>query len=305
MNRRWGWTLAFIVTSMVAVAVFWTPLGALLGGLVLLAWAAALLLAHGKTVYERNALVVLRRPGDIAVRVEARPGWVPLAPWEKAGPTLDTADKLQTVTVEEMVQADLTPIALGFEVNLVRRLVPGRIPEGTLGQALPALNELTLSRIVQNYTDDLLRCLFESEVAGAYGPAQHKRIERHLRSMLEDRLRPLGVVVSELWMIARPVAGLYEALAAAAQQRVAIDVEGMRLGTLLTALAGTGDPARSLALLELARAMAGDPKWVSLDLQAWLRQAGGQEPPQPGTAFEPGAPAGAQTPGWSSRLPVQ
>jgi hypothetical protein len=89
--------------------------------------------------------------------------------------------------------------------------------------------------------------------------------------LLQDRLTALGIAVHSVQLVLWPPAGLQETLTHAEKHRVGITLQAEQLVAILNALTDQSDQARSLALLELARALGGSGQvWTGLDVASLL-----------------------------------
>lgn len=294
MGRQWG--VGFIATLMILIIVgIWiTPLGALLGGLVLISAAsAAALFAHVVFVKERTALVICSRHDDSVIRVIPGPDRTFLQPFvEKCGPVLDTGFHMEEVHVEDILQPDQRPNILGFTAYIVYQLEPHTISPRVVGTFLPQLDDNAKALVRHSGAYCLRNVVADSDLTQLNnGHRQH--LERSMKHALRAQVARLGVRIQNVQLAIRPPVGLHRTLTAAEQQRVGITLQAEQLAALLRALTQQSEEASSLALLELSRSLGRDGQtWTGLDLSALLGT-------QPGRTSDP---AGVQPLLWTSLL---
>ena len=276
------WVIGFFVglAILILIAVLWSPLGALLGGMVLASAAAiGITSSHIIPVHQRTALVVLSTLHSAVLRVVPGPGTALLIPfWEKPGDVIDTSLHLEQVYIEDILQSDQQPAILRFTAYVIHQLAPQTIPQEALAELLPTLTG-NLGGLVERWTDYFVRNLIADIDPSRLHNGSRSRLETRLTHLLEDCLGSMGIAVRGVQLVIWPPAGLHTTLTTAEQQRVSTTLQAEQVAALLEALEGQSDHANSLVLLELARSLGRDgPAWVSLDLAPLLSGDPGKAP---------------------------
>jgi len=272
MRREWVISVVISLIVLILIAVLWTPVGAMLGGLVLMsAVSLAIIGSHVVLVRERTALVVCSSLHDAVIRVVPGPDRTFLLPFvEKPGPVLDTSYHLVPVYVDNILQSEQRPSALGFTANVLYQLAPHLIPPSQLGQILPSLTD-NAEGIVRRYCDYYLRNLVAERHPEQMTNGNRSRLERHLLQLMAGHLVRLGIVIQTVELVIRPATGLHHTLTAAEQKRIGIMLQREQLEAILGALTDRSEEAQSLARLELARALGqGGQTWTTLDIASAL-----------------------------------
>ena len=293
MRKEWVISVFISLIVLVLIAVFWTPVGAMLGGLVLMsAVSLGIIASHYVLVRERTALVVCSSLHDAVIRVIPGPDRIFLRPFvEKPGPVLDTSYQIVTVDVDNILQSEQRTSTLGFTATILCQLAPNMIPPAQLGQILPGLTD-NLEGIVQRYCDYYLRNLLADYQPDQMTNGSRMRLERHLLKLMAGHLARLGIVIQTVELVIRPATGLHHTLTAAERKRIGITLQTEQLKAILGALTGQAEEAQSLARLEMARALGqGGQTWTTLDVASTLNidpdltpsSARLQPPQRPGT----------------------
>ncbi len=265
---------ALVVLALIGVLV--TPVGALLGGLVLLSAAAiALLASHVVFVRQRTTLIVRSRQHGTVRRIVPGPATTLLIPFlEEVEQVMDTNCRLEQVHVKNVLQSDLQPAILSFTAQVQYQLAPHLLSPQQLGEVLPNLTG-DLSALIRRWTDYYLRNLVADTDLTHVHNSGRARLERRLEWLLRDRMCRIGVAIQGVQLVVWPPVGLEDALTIAEQQRVGNDLQAERLAALLCALAGRSEEARSLARLEFARFLGQNGHGgVGFNLAALLNTAG-------------------------------
>ncbi len=288
-------TVAFLVALVILflIGILVTPVGALLGGLVLLSAAAiALLASHVVFVRQRTALIVRSRQHGTILRTVRGPATVLLVPFlEEVEQVIDTTCRLEQVHVKNVLQSDLRPATLSFTAHVLYQLEPYRLLPQQLGEVLPNLTG-DLSALIRRWTDYYLRSLVASADPMSIHNDGRIRLERHLKRLLEDRMAKMGISIQGIQLVVWPPVGLEDALTAAEQQRVDNDLQAERLAAILCALVGRSEEARSLARLEFARSLGQNGRLgIGFNLASLLNTAG--------LEIEQSPPESVQLPLWS------
>lgn len=268
------WVIGFFVALaiLILVGILVSPVGAVWGGIVLLTAAAlAVIASHIVFVHERTALVVCSRQHDGVLRAVPGPGIQFLTPFlEKAGPVMDTSIRLEPVQIRDVLQSDQRPTMLSFTVNVMYQLAPHTVTPRRLGEILPNLTG-SLSTIIQRWTDYYLRVLIADTDPAHIHNGHRQRLEHRLERLMIERMATMGVTIRGIQLVIWPPAGLHTTLTTAEQQRVGIALQAEQLDAILAALSDQSEEARSLALLELARALGNNSRMVAaVDLAALM-----------------------------------
>ncbi|GEM_PF-3448128 len=276
MRNRFG--IAFLVAlgALLLIGILVTPVGALLGGLVLFSAAAiALLASHVLFVRQRTTLITRSRQHGTVLRIVPGPATVLLMPLrEEVEQVIDTTCRLEQVHVRDILQADLQPAILPFTAHVLYKPAPHLLSPQQLGEVLPDLTG-NLSAAIQRWTDYYLRALVADTDLTHRPNSGRARLERRLERLLAERLARIGVAIQGVQLLVWPPVGLEDTLTAARQQRVHHDLQAERLAAILQALAGQSEEARSLARLEFARALGQNGQaGVGFNLASLLSAAG-------------------------------
>lgn len=294
MQRMWVMGFLIALAILILVGIVWSPLGALLGGLVLFS-AAAFAIAGTSfvRVRERTALIVFSTLHDGVRRVVPGPATTFLQPFlEKVGVEMDTGIHQVRVHVEDVLHANQQTALLRFTAIVIHQLAPHTIAPARLGEILPNLTH-NLNSIVQGWTEYYLRNLLANVDPERLHNGSRLRMERHLQRLLADHLGMFGIAVRRVQLVFWPPAGLHTTLATAEQQRVTISLQKEQLDALLAAFAERPDQAQNVVLLEMARSMGQNGQtWLTLDLGALMSKGEGESLP----------PDGAQLPLWPGML---
>lgn len=285
MRNKLAIVFCIALPILALIGILATPLGALLGGLVLLSAAATTLLAtHVVFVRQRTTLITRSRQHGAVLRIVPGPATALLMPFlEEVEQVIDTNCCLEQVHVRDALQSDQRPSVLSFTAQVLYKPMPQLLSPQQLGEILPNLTG-DLSALIRRWTDYYLRSLVADTDPVRLGSGSRARLERRLERLLADRMAPIGVAVQGVQLLIWPPAGLEGTLTAAEQQRVGTDLQVERLTAILCALAGRSEEARSLARLEFARFLGQNGHaGVGFNLAALLHAAGleiEQAPPQ-------------------------
>lgn len=269
-----GLVVILISVALLSVLVSW-KVGFTVGLLILLSLVAGAVIRRQRvSVQDLTAQVVCHRQHGGVLRIIQGPAVKFLCPLrEVAGPAIGTENRSKDIHVSDIFFQNQQPTPLNLEVTVMFRLVPHQLDLCQLREHLPVLTgswPQTIRRETEYYLPDLVADMWNQ---GVICNRQRRQLERQLKHKLIGKLGPLGIEVTGLQLVIKPVPGLQTIVQQVACQEVTNRMELESLNDLLRTMGGQEDATRNLALLLVAQGAAQDGQVLTwLDLAKLLNR---------------------------------